>query len=329
MKTLAILLALAGITFTSFSFTPNKTTSVLPSADELVFPVSGARSNIGSFFGDSRSGGKRKHEGIDIFAKKSTPVVAVCDGYITAVENGGLGGKSVWLRSNDGDWSAYYAHLDVQKVVAGQYVQQGDILGTVGNTGNAKYTPSHLHFCIYTYTGAINPLPIVKTSRKILKPTEADPNNDNWARQNNDRRSYENEEYPDDYEQARYDTRSEYRMPAKTNSARTNPVHGSTARSNTYNNRSTYNDDNNNSGFPRQYIFRTVELNDRRSDYYITTQYNFVRVTNGKIEVLGRWADTDSDEYPHCIVSGKKILYYVDEDGGLLTPNGEEAGSVK
>src|SRR5258705_7313018 len=113
MKTLAIGLAFAGLSLISFSFTPYKK-FVIPPHDELVFPVSGIRSNIGGFFGDYRKGG-REHKGIDIFAKKGTPVVAVCNGVITAVENGGLGGKAVWLRAEDGTWSAYYAHLDQQK----------------------------------------------------------------------------------------------------------------------------------------------------------------------------------------------------------------------
>jgi hypothetical protein len=327
MKTLAISLAFVGLSLSSYSF--NTSPSALPSADDLVFPVSGARSNIGSFFGDSRSGGKRKHEGIDIFAKKGTPVVAVCDGYITAVENGGLGGKTVWLRSEDGEWSAYYAHLDIQKVSTGQFVQQGDILGTVGNTGNAKYTPSHLHFGIYTYSGAINPLPYVKTSRKVLKPTEADPNNagnDAWARNSYNRKSYESEEYTDDAEPQYYnaDGRSEYRMPARSNAnrnTRTTPAYGNHSNSNETS--------NNNSGFPKQYILKTIELNGHKEAYYITTQYNFIRVTNGKTEVLGRWAETDSEEYPNCIVNGRKILYYVDEAGLMVTPTGEEAGYLE
>jgi murein DD-endopeptidase MepM/ murein hydrolase activator NlpD len=133
----------------------------------LVFPVSGKKSSIGSFWGAARDGGKRKHEGIDIFAKKGTPVVAVTDGIVSAVTNGGIGGKTVWLRSFDYSWTAYYAHLDQQKVKRGQFVKKGEVLGTVGNTGNARTTPAHLHFGIYTWNGAVNPLPYVKQSPKV------------------------------------------------------------------------------------------------------------------------------------------------------------------
>ncbi len=132
--------------------------NVGPSLD---FPVPGTKARVGSVWGDSRDGGKRSHEGIDIFAPKKTPVVAIADGYISAVRNGGLGGKTVNLRPTGTNYSSYYAHLDEQLVTEGQYVKKGDVLGTVGNTGNARTTPPHLHFGIYTYGGAIDPLPFV------------------------------------------------------------------------------------------------------------------------------------------------------------------------
>jgi murein DD-endopeptidase MepM/ murein hydrolase activator NlpD len=135
----------------------------------LVFPVANKRAVIGSFWGAARDGG-RKHKGIDIFARKGTPVVAVTDGIVSSVGNGGRGGKTVWVRSFKHPWTAYYAHLDQQKVRIGQFVKKGQVLGTVGNTGNAKTTPAHLHFGIYTWSGAINPLPYVKNSPKIVLP---------------------------------------------------------------------------------------------------------------------------------------------------------------
>lgn len=135
---------------------------------KLIFPVSGKKSNIGSFWGDERDGGARSHEGIDIFARKGTPVVAVCNGVIASRHNGGIGGKTISLQAADYPWAAYYAHLDKQMVREGQYVKKGQVLGTVGNTGNARYTPSHLHFGIYKDSGAVNPLPYVRHSRKII-----------------------------------------------------------------------------------------------------------------------------------------------------------------
>ena len=132
----------------------------------LGFPVSYSKANIGSFWGADRDGGKRNHEGIDIFAPKLSPAIAAADGYITGVREGGLGGKTVWLRPEGKDYTLYYAHLDKQLVKEGQFVKKGEIVGLVGNTGNAKYTPSHLHFGVYTVSGAVDPLPFVnKTIR--------------------------------------------------------------------------------------------------------------------------------------------------------------------
>lgn len=141
----------------------NLTISVGPS---LGFPVSYNKANVGSFWGDDRDAGKRSHEGIDIFAPKLSPAIAAADGYVTGVREGGLGGKTVWLQPEGTSYSLYYAHLDKRLVHEGQLVKKGDTLGLVGNTGNAKYTPSHLHFGVYTFGGAINPLPFVNRTVK-------------------------------------------------------------------------------------------------------------------------------------------------------------------
>ncbi len=132
--------------------------SVAPS---LAFPVPGKAARVGSVWGDARDGGARNHEGIDIFAPKRTPVIAIADGVINRVEETRIGGKVVWLRPKDKNLNLYYAHLDEQLVSSGQNVRLGDTLGLVGNTGNAKTTPPHLHFGIYGFGGAINPLPFV------------------------------------------------------------------------------------------------------------------------------------------------------------------------
>jgi murein DD-endopeptidase MepM/ murein hydrolase activator NlpD len=134
----------------------------------LEFPVLGKKASVGSLWGDNRDGGRRRHEGIDIFAPKGTPAVAVADGYIVGVKEGGIGGKTVWLRPTGKNYTAYYAHLDKQSVQEGQLVQKGEEIGLVGNTGNAQTTPAHLHFGIYTAGGATDPLPYVDRNRKAL-----------------------------------------------------------------------------------------------------------------------------------------------------------------
>lgn len=127
------------------------------------FPVAGkGNAAIQSFWGNERDGGKRTHEGIDIFAPKGTPVIAATNGRISDTGNRGLGGKQVWLRAGLFGNSLYYAHLDSIAVNSGDQVKVGDTLGFVGNTGNAKFTPPHLHFGIYQgYGGAIDPKPFV------------------------------------------------------------------------------------------------------------------------------------------------------------------------
>jgi murein DD-endopeptidase MepM/ murein hydrolase activator NlpD len=133
----------------------------------LAFPVAQAsHAKIGSFWGASRDAGARSHEGIDIFGTFRTPVVAAASGVVTSVSVNRLGGKVVFMRPNGRDYALYYAHLDSQLVNQGQRVKSGDTLGLMGNTGNAKYTPPHLHFGIYASGGAIDPLPFVNQNRQ-------------------------------------------------------------------------------------------------------------------------------------------------------------------
>lgn len=110
-------------------------------------PVAGVRGkDIASTWGAPRSGG-RKHTGADIFAPKGTAVVAATDGVVLAIGVDRLGGNVVYLLG-EGLTIQYYAHLDAWEpsLRKGQHVEAGDVLGTVGNTGNAASTPSHLHF---------------------------------------------------------------------------------------------------------------------------------------------------------------------------------------
>jgi hypothetical protein len=144
------------------------------SLPSLSFPVQGKGNKaIQSFWGADRDGGKRRHEGIDIFAPKLTPAVASADGYVTGVRDGGIGGKTVWLRPDGKNIFLYYAHLDKQLVQEGQAVKKGDVIGLVGNTGNAKYTPAHLHFGVYTFGGPVDPLPFVNRALKTAPAVPA------------------------------------------------------------------------------------------------------------------------------------------------------------
>lgn len=133
----------------------------------LAYPISAPGNNhIQSYWGVARDAGARRHEGIDLFAKRHTPVVAAADGTVTRVSESNLGGKTVWMRPAGKSYVLYYAHLDEQLVQQGQGVKAGDTLGLMGNTGNARTTPPHLHFGIYAEGGAVDPLafvnPVVK-----------------------------------------------------------------------------------------------------------------------------------------------------------------------
>ncbi len=115
-----------------------------------------------------RDGGTRVHKGIDIFAPRGTEVVAVADGTVSYIGDQRLGGHCVWLTTENGS-AFYYAHLDrwAPGLYEGMEVQAGDLLGYVGNTGNAKNTPSHLHFGVNQSDEMINPYPLLKAALPV------------------------------------------------------------------------------------------------------------------------------------------------------------------
>lgn len=138
---------------------PPETTE--PPSGSLACPVDGAVAFTDTW-GARRSGG-RSHKGVDMIAARGTPVVAVESGTIKRLRNGGLGGITLTLKGTSGD-EYYYAHLDgwAPGLNTGQSVGVGELIGYVGNTGNAQYTVPHLHF---EYSpggnGAVNPYPLV------------------------------------------------------------------------------------------------------------------------------------------------------------------------
>lgn len=130
--------------------------------DGFVFPVGGPHAYTDNF-GDYRSGG-RTHQGIDIFALRGTPVVAVMDGTIVTAGTQSLGGIVLRLRGRDGHVYSY-AHLDgyASGISEGSSVRAGQTIGYVGDTGNAKGGAPHLHFEIHPGGGAaIDPYAILR-----------------------------------------------------------------------------------------------------------------------------------------------------------------------
>jgi murein DD-endopeptidase MepM/ murein hydrolase activator NlpD len=128
---------------------PARQPEIAPSG--LAIPVAGIRaSQLSDTFTQARAGG-RPHDAIDIMAARGTPVVAAAEGTIEKLffSHGG-GGITAYVRSVDGRWMYYYAHLDAYApgLHEGQRIARGDPVGTVGSTGNASPAGPHLHFAI-------------------------------------------------------------------------------------------------------------------------------------------------------------------------------------
>lgn len=118
----------------------------------LAIPVVGvSRKQLVDTFSQARAGGVRVHDAIDIMAPTGKPVIAAAPGRVERIffSEGG-GGNTVYVRSDDGKWSYYYAHLSAYApgLYEGQRVLRGAPIGFVGSTGNANPAGPHLHFAI-------------------------------------------------------------------------------------------------------------------------------------------------------------------------------------
>lgn len=126
---------------------------------DLKVPVVGVKvSQLYDSWGDGRSGG-RSHEGIDIMAARGTPIVSPTKAIVSSIGFGANGGNYVYT-INPGGERFYYAHLDsyAEGLTEGKVLEAGDLIGHVGNSGNASGGAPHLHFGIYQ-GGASNPYP--------------------------------------------------------------------------------------------------------------------------------------------------------------------------
>ena len=93
------------------------------------------------------------------------PVTSTTRGVVVAINDRGLGGRQVWVLGPAGE-RHYYAHLDrYPALTAGEWVNSGDVVGYVGDSGNAEGTPPHLHYGIYGADGARDPLPALRAWR--------------------------------------------------------------------------------------------------------------------------------------------------------------------
>jgi murein DD-endopeptidase MepM/ murein hydrolase activator NlpD len=127
-----------------------------PPRNGIICPVNGTA--YSDTWGAARSGG-RSHQGVDMLTHRGNPIYAVVSGSVQFKENR-LGGNSAWVSGNNGD-RYYYAHMDHYEG-ASRSVSQGEVIGYVGDTGNARGTP-HLHFEVHPGGGAaVNPYPYVR-----------------------------------------------------------------------------------------------------------------------------------------------------------------------
>lgn len=167
----------------SFPWDPEKDTP--QESTDLVFPVAGEHTLTESF-GDPRGGGTRSHQGIDILASKGTPVVAVADGVVRWVQDE-PGGRCCAVSLLHDDFRTRYIHLDndtpgtddgrrvgiAEGIEPGAQVRQGQLLGWVGDSGNAEATVPHLHFELRLADGTpLDPLSRLRTASDVEPPNE-------------------------------------------------------------------------------------------------------------------------------------------------------------
>jgi len=125
----------------------------------IVCPIRGAMSFIDSWGAPRHQG---RHQGVDLMAARGTPNVAVVSGSVR-FKAGGTSGNGAYLSGDDGNLY-YYFHLDSYEG-AERRVAQGEVIGYVGNTGDARYTATHTHFEIHPGHGAaVNPYPSVRAA---------------------------------------------------------------------------------------------------------------------------------------------------------------------
>lgn len=146
-----------------------------PRGTNLAIPVQGVTAGLlTDTWGDSRGGGTRAHQAIDIMATGGTPVVAAAPGTIEKLFQSAAGGTTLYVRSPDRGWTYYYAHLAAYApgVREGEAVRTGELLGYVGDTGNAGAGNYHLHFGVSRMSAGnswwqgepVNPYPLLAGS---------------------------------------------------------------------------------------------------------------------------------------------------------------------
>jgi murein DD-endopeptidase MepM/ murein hydrolase activator NlpD len=150
-----------------------------------VFPHETALVDFSDTWGAKRSGGRR-HEGTDIMSPKGSWIVAVDDGIVERLEWNRLSGWHIMIRHAD-SWTSHYLHLNndttgtddgqggpeaafAEGLEVGAFVKAGEVIGFVGDSGNAENTGSHTHFELHVDGRKVNPYPylVAAFERKLI-----------------------------------------------------------------------------------------------------------------------------------------------------------------
>ena len=182
---------------TATTLPPETTTTTLPAAPpcepfvyDMAWPLAGV-GQIGSPFGADRDGGARNHEGNDIAAPRLTPVLAVADGVVSHIAQERGTSNCCWaiVQHTDG-WQSYYIHLNNDQyetddglgiglrtdLVEGSPVARGEVIGWVGDSGNAEGTVPHLHFELHNPEGlAVDPRPSLLVAQGAAEQADSQP----------------------------------------------------------------------------------------------------------------------------------------------------------
>lgn len=143
---------------------------------KMMVPVHGVRPSQLQDTYNARRSGNRTHNALDVMVRRGTPVVSADDGIVRRISTNPLGGRTVYVVDHAQRFVHYYAHLDsyARGLREGQRIRKGDLIGTVGTTGNAPRNAPHLHYQLLRYADArtwwagdpVNPLPYLKKRGK-------------------------------------------------------------------------------------------------------------------------------------------------------------------
>ena len=176
-------LALVCTVAIAFALMPSSAALAATETRPIVFPVAGPN-HYSDTFGAPRSGG-RTHEGIDIMSDKMTPIIAAADGTVGWMQDEQGGNCCAMALNHDDGWASWYIHMNndtpgtddgqgwgfAPGITSGVHVNAGQLIGWVGDSGNAEWTASHLHFELHMPDGTpINPYPSLVAAESGSSP---------------------------------------------------------------------------------------------------------------------------------------------------------------